>query len=105
MNSIKEFFKLIGSKITAFSAGPGGRIVKDALTVAISEIGQAAFAVLLDLAAKKAKELEPSHISGDVKFDVVRDAVERAALEAGVKASKRLVNHIVETAALAAKGS
>jgi hypothetical protein len=104
MNTIKEFFSAIGQKIAAFFAGPGGRIVKDALAVAIAEIGQAAFAVLLDLAAKRAKELEPSHISGDSKFDLVRDAVQKAAIDAGVNASRRLVNHIVETAALAAKG-
>lgn len=102
--TIKSFFSAIGQKITAFFSGPGGKVIKDALAAAISEIGQVVFSILLDLAAKKARELEPSGLHGDDKFDIVRDAVEQAALTASVNISKRLVNHIVETAAMAAKG-
>lgn len=106
MDGIKGFFTKIWQAVMGFISGPGGRVIKQAIAAAIAEVGPAVFAVLLEVAEAKAKELEPiSRMTGDEKFDQVKAIVEQAALRAGVEASKRLVNSIVEQAAMAAKGA
>lgn len=102
--TIKEFFSTAWQTVKGFISGPGGRVLRKAIAAAIAEVGPALFAVLLDVAEQRARELEPSSISGDMKYMTVKRAVESAAFRAGITISKRLVNNIVENAALAAKG-
>lgn len=100
--TIKEFFAGLVSKLRAFMAGPGGAIVKSALTTIISEVGHEVFGVLLTAAKQKAGAMEGiTYLTGDQKFSDVSQAVKDAAMKAGVDLSVRALDTIVQLAAQA----
>ena len=102
--TITDFFNMIRSKIAAFFASKGGQIVKDAVGAILKELTAAALSMLLDVAKNKAVQVEAlGTLQGDMKFEVVRQAVSDAARKEGLFLANRTVDTIVQLAAQAVK--
>jgi len=100
--SIKEFFSAIATKIRAFFGTTGGQVVKDALGALLHELSTVALSMLLDVAKDKAVQVELlGTVSGDVKFDAVKQAIAAAARKEGIVVGNRTLETITQLAAQA----
>lgn len=94
-----NFWDSFTGRLKAFFAGPGGRIIRDAVAAAIEQLGPLAFAVLLDAAKTQVLALEQdSGLSGAAKKDAATAYLLGYANKAGVSVGASLANYIVESA-------
>lgn len=104
MNAITSFFSRIAAAVAAFFQGPGGRIVRDAVAGAVSTVGAAVLAVLMEQAKLKVASLDKySNLDGELKAAQVKSYLYKIAAESGVTLTQSLANFILESAVQAVR--
>jgi len=98
MNAITRFFKKLAAAFSGFMAGPGGKIVQDALAGILQEVGSVAAGILLEEAKTRVGLID--HVDGAPgdKAAHVQDYMKAYAARVGIEASQSLINYTVETA-------
>lgn len=97
--TIKNWFGGFNLKVRAFFSGPGGAIIRAALTNAVETAGAVALSMLMEQAAAKVGSLDKvQSIPGTMKAAQAQDFLTNYARRAGIQASQSLINFAVEAA-------
>lgn len=106
--SIRTWFSNVFSglkgKLQAFFEGPGGVIMRNALSVVVQQAGEVGMAMLLDAARGKVTQLNNAPLTNDLKREQSLDYLRGYALQQGLNVSESLLRYTLETAVNAVKG-
>jgi hypothetical protein len=105
--TIKEWFVNLWTNakgaVSKFFEGPGGKIVRDALSNTIKQAGAIGMSMLLDAARGKVSQLNDTQLSNDSKRLQALDYLKGYAIQQGLLVGESVLRYTIESAVLAVK--
>lgn len=107
MGKIKDFFVNMWTTakgaVAKFFEGPGGVVVRQALTNTIAQAGAIGMSMLLDAAKGKVSQLNGTPLTNDSKRLQALDYLKGYAIQQGILVGESVLRYTIESAVLAVK--